>query len=119
MLNDEEQSAWANSVKVIFPNQGKNGTTSRGTHMNISGMALTRAAPNKGNAIKLMEFLSSNIAQKMYAEQNHEYPVNPNVEASGLVQSWGSFKHDTLALAEIAKHRAAASKLADETGYDN
>ena len=119
MLNDEEQSAWANSVNVIFPNQNADGIKGRGAHMNISGMALTKAAPNKGNAVKLMEFLSSNVAQKMYAEQNHEYPVNPKVEASGLVQSWGSFKHDTLPLAEIAKHRAAASKLVDETGYDN
>ena len=115
MLNDEkgEQQAWAESVNIIFPNQ-----EDRGTHMNISGIALTKAAPNKENAIKLMEFLSSDEAQKIYAEVNYEYPVNPNVEHSELVKSWGEFKPDDLALAEIAGFRAQASKLADKVGYD-
>jgi len=118
MLNNEEEAAWANAVNIVFPNQALDGQADRGTHMNISGMALTKAAPNKDNAIKVMEFLASDIAQKMYAEQNHEYPVNPNVEPSGLVQSWGTFEHDTLPLAEIAKHRATASKLVDSVDYD-
>ncbi len=113
MLTDEEQSAWANSVRIVFPNQDD-----RGTHMNISGMSLTKSAPNKDNAIKLMEFLSGDLAQRMYAEQNHEYPVNPEVSASGLVQSWGEFSYDTLPLAEIAKHRVAASKLVDKVDFD-
>lgn len=114
MLADEEQTAWADSVNLVFPNQAD-----RGTHMNISGVALTRAAPNKSNAIKLMEYLSSADAQKYYAEVNHEYPVNKTVEASELVQSWGDFTYDTLPLADIAKNRTAASKLADEVNYDN
>ena len=115
MLNDEkgEQQAWAESVNVIFPNQAD-----RGTHMNISGIALTNAAPNKDNAIKLMEFLSSDDAQKIYAEVNYEYPVNPNVEQSELVQSWGAFKPDDLSLEKIAGFRSDASKLADTVGYD-
>lgn len=114
MLADEEQTVWANSVNLIFPNQAD-----RGTHMNISGVALTRSAPNKDNAIKLMEFLSSATAQSMYAEVNHEYPVNQSVEASKLVQSWGSFSYDKLPLAKIAEQRNSASKLADEVNYDN
>ena len=113
MMNDEEQSAWVDSVRIVFPNQD-----SYGTHMNISGMSLTKSAPNKENAIKLMEFLSSDIAQRMYAEQNHEYPVNPDVTPSGLVQSWGDFEYDTLPLSEIAKHRVDASKMADRVDYD-
>ncbi len=113
MLSDEEQSAWANAVNIIFPNQND-----RGTHMNIAGMALTAAAPNKENAIKLMEFLTSDQAQSMYAELNHEYPVNPAVEWSELVSSWGTFKPDNLPLVEIAKHRATASKMVDEIGYE-
>lgn len=113
MMTNEEQAPWADSVRIIFPNQ-----QDRGTHMNIAGMALTASAPNKENAIKLMEFLAGDIAQKMYAEQNFEYPVNPNVAWSGLVESWGKFKYDPLPLADIAKHRATASKLADEIGYD-
>jgi len=114
MLADEEQKVWANSINLVFPNQ-----EDRGTHMNISGVALTHSAPNKENAIKLMEYLSSAQAQQYYAEVNHEYPVNKKVKASELVQSWGEFIYDTLPLADIAKHRNAASKLADEVNYDN
>ena len=113
MMSDEEQSAWADSVRIVFPNQDD-----RGTHMNISGMSLTRSAPNKENAIKLMEFLSGDLAQRMYAEQNHEYPVNKDIAPSGLVQSWGDFEYDPLPLSEIAKHRVTATKLVDKVGYD-
>lgn len=113
MVNDEEQSPWASAVDIVFPNQ--NGV---GTHMNISGVALTKGAPNKDNAIKLMEFLSQDLAQSMYAEQNHEYPTNPAVPASGLVRSWGEFKKDTLPLDQIAAVRAQASKMVDVVGYD-
>ena len=86
--------------------------------MNISGMSLTSSAPNKENAIKLMEFLASDLAQQMYAEQNHEYPVKQDVSASGLVKSWGEFKYDVLPLAEIAKYRVNATKMVDKVGYD-
>jgi len=113
MASDEEQSEWANSVDIVFPNQGD-----RGTHMNISGMALTRHSPNKDSAIKLMEFLSANLAQSMYADQNYEYPVNPEVSPSGLLRSWGEFKYDPLPLSDIAIHRSTAIKLADEVNYD-
>lgn len=115
MLNDEqgEQQAWADAVNIIFPNQ-----SDRGTHMNISGIALTNSAPNKQNAIRFMEFLSGDEAQRIYAEINYEYPVNPNVEQSELVKSWGEFKPDDLSLAKIASFRAEASKLADIVGYD-
>lgn len=113
MLNDKEQVAWANSVHLTFPNQGN-----RGTHVNISGVALTKHAPNKANAIKLMEFLTQDFAQGLYAEQNFEYPVNKNVEPSHLVKSWGSFKSDALPLADIANLRKTAAKLVDEVAFD-
>ncbi len=113
MIENEEQRPWAEAVHITFPNQ-----QDRGTHVNISGMALTKSAPNKDNAIKLMEFLSGKLAQKIYAEQNYEYPVNPTVEPSGLVQSWGSFKADTLTLSKISELRKAAAKLVDKIGFD-
>ena len=113
MLNNKDQIAWANSVHLTFPNQGN-----RGTHVNISGMALTKFAPNQDNAVKLMEFLTEDFAQGMYAEQNFEYPVNKNVEPSELVKSWGSFKSDTLPLADIANLRKRAAKMVDEVAFD-
>jgi len=63
-----------------------------------------------------MEFLASDLAQSMYAEQNHEYPVNPEVLASGLVRSWGEFEVDALPLSDIVKHRVTASKMVDPCG---
>jgi len=114
MLSDPEQTEWANSVNLVFPNQDD-----RGTHMNISGVIMSKSASNKQNAIKLMEFLSSEKAQQLYADVNHEYPVNQGVAASDLVQSWGEFKYDSLPLSEIATHRNRASQLVDEVGYDN
>ncbi len=113
MLTDENQIEWARSAKILFPNQ-----ENRGAHVNISGVALTKAAPNKANAIKLMEFLSNELAQRMYSEQNFEYPVKPGVKASGLVSSWGEFTADTISLDEIAKHREQAVKLVDKVDYD-
>lgn len=113
MLKDKEQVAWANAVHLTFPNQAN-----RGTHVNISGMALTKHAPNKDNAIKLMEFLTEEYAQSLYAEQNYEYPVNEKVKPSELVRSWGEFKSDEIALAEIAKLRKRAAQIVDEIGFD-
>ncbi len=113
MLADEKQSQWADAVRIVFPNQND-----RGTHVNISGMALTTSAPNRDNAIRLMEFLSGDLAQQMYAEQNNEYPVNPDVPWSGLLKSWGEFEADDLPLATIAEHRGEAIRMVDRVGYD-
>ncbi|MFT6908253.1 MAG: iron(III) transport system substrate-binding protein [Oleiphilaceae bacterium] len=114
MLMDKEQKQWADSVFITFPNQ-----ENRGTHVNISGMAMAKYAPNKANAEKLMTFLSEKIAQEMYAEQNFEYPVNPSVKPSELVQAWGKFKPDTLPLVEVAKLRKQAAQLVDEVAFDD
>ncbi|AJD51873.1 iron(III) transport system substrate-binding protein [Thalassospira xiamenensis M-5 = DSM 17429] len=113
MLDDPEQRAWAESVNIIFPNQND-----RGMSMNISGMTLIKGAPNKENAVKLMEFLSGDEAQKIYAEVNYEYPVKPGVEWSDYVKSWGTFKADELPLSEIARLRTDAVRMIDEVGYN-
>ena len=113
MLKDEKQKVWADAVYINFPNQ-KN----RGAHVNISGMAMAKYAPNKANALALMNFLVSAPAQKMYAETNMEYPVRPGVKPSKLVASWGQFKADNLSLEVIAKQRKAALILLDKAQFD-
>ncbi|MBI3992881.1 MAG: Fe(3+) ABC transporter substrate-binding protein [Candidatus Lambdaproteobacteria bacterium] len=112
MLEDAEQRAWAEAVYLYFPNQG-----GRGAHVNVSGAGITRSAPHKANAVKLLEFLSSALAQQLYAEHNFEYPVNPDVPWSPLVASWGRFKPDTLPLVEIATHREAALRMFDRVNF--
>jgi iron(III) transport system substrate-binding protein len=109
-----EQKEWGKAIKPLFPN-----ASDRGSHVNISGMALAKHAPNKANAIKLMEFLASDEAQKIYATANNEYPVNPKVPPSEVVQSWGKLKPDPLPLENIAKYRKKASELVDKVQFDS
>ncbi len=113
MLADPEQAPAAEAVNVLFPVfEGD------GTHVNISGMAMTKAAPNREVALKFMEWLTTDTAQKIYAETNNEYPVKPGVERSALVASWGDFTPDSKTLAEIASLRPAALKLVETVDFD-
>jgi iron(III) transport system substrate-binding protein len=110
---EPEQQEWADAIKVIFPD-----VEERGSHVNISGMALAKNSPNRENAIKLMEFLAGDEAQRIYAEANHEYPVKEGVPVSDVVASFGKLKADTLPLAEIAHNRKKASELVDKVAFD-
>lgn len=114
MLADPEQAAWAGAVNVVFPSFADGGT-----HMNLSGMAMTKAAPNKAAALKLMEWLSGDAAQKIYAETNYEYPVKAGVARSELVASWGEFTPDSKPLTDIAALRPAALRLIETVDFDN
>lgn len=111
---EPEQKDWAAAIKVLFPNND-----GRGTHVNISGMALAAHAPNRENALKLMRFLASEEAQAIYAEQVFEYPVKPGVKVSDIVASWGEVHPDSLPLSEIAGHRKTASEIVDKVGFDD
>ncbi len=113
MLADPEQAPAAETVTIVFPTF-ENG----GTHLNISGVAMTRSAPNKENALKFMEWLTSDEAQKIYAETNYEFPVKPGVERSELVKGWGEFTPDTTPLSDIAAARAAALKIMETVNFD-
>lgn len=113
MLADDEQVQWADAVRPVFP-EFQDG----GTHVNISGVAMTAAAPNKYNALKLLEFLASPVAQEIYAEANYEYPVAPGSEPAELVKSWGDFTADDLNMMTLAGHRATALRLVEEVNFD-
>ncbi|MFN3607391.1 MAG: extracellular solute-binding protein, partial [Cypionkella sp.] len=114
MLADPEQQPWADAVNIVFPTF-ENG----GTHLNISGVAMTKAAPNKAAALQLMEWLSGDAAQQIYAETNNEYPVKPSVARSALVASWGEFTPDTKALSDLAALRPDALRLIETVDFDN
>ncbi|MEJ5217019.1 Fe(3+) ABC transporter substrate-binding protein [Cognatishimia sp. D5M38] len=113
MLSDDEQKAWADSVNIVFPT-----FEDAGTHVNISGVAMTKASPNPENALKLMEFLTSPKAQEIYATANFEYPIAAGTSADPLVQGWGSFDADTVNLMTLAGNRADAIKLIESVDFD-
>ncbi|MCK5725370.1 MAG: Fe(3+) ABC transporter substrate-binding protein [Thiotrichaceae bacterium] len=115
MLNakkDPQQQKFAEAMAIFWPNQ-----LGRGTHVNVSGIAVTKAAKNKNNAIKLIEFLVSPKSQQWYAESNHEYPVITDVEWSEDLKSWGKFKTDTLNLSKLGELNTEAVKLMDRAGW--
>lgn len=109
-----EDKAAAEKLAIFWPDQGEQG---RGTHINVSGAAVTKSAKNKYNAVKLLEFLVTDEAQAWYAEHNQEYPVKTKVPASSLLKSWGDFKADSLNLSELGKHNADAVKIMDTVGW--
>jgi iron(III) transport system substrate-binding protein len=115
MLNREpDKKAWAEATKVILP-QFKDG----GTHVNLSGVVLTKHAPNKENAIKLVEWLVGDTAQHLYADINNEYPVRAGIKPNATIASYGELKPDTLPIASVADNKKKASILVDKIGFDN
>ena len=99
-------------IGVFFPNQ-----SGRGTHVNISGIAMTKSSKNQENAVKLMEFLVSPKAQTIFANANYEYPVNQAVKPSKLLQSWGDFKEDKTPLYKFGQYNAKAVKIFNEVNW--
>lgn len=110
--SDPEEVKVAQQLGVFFPNQD---TT--GTHINVSGAGLTKSARNKENAIKLMEFLSSEKAQKQFSEANFEYPANSAVEPSEILKSWGTFKAQDINLTELGMNNKKAVQIFDQVGW--
>ena len=108
-----EQEKWGAAIKVILPTFAKGGT-----HVNVSGAAVARNSPNRAAAIRFLEYLVSDQAQKIYAEANYEYPVKPGAAVHPIIAALGPLKVDGLSLTDIARHRATASKLIDKVGFD-
>ena len=122
MLENPKQRGWANAAGIFFPNQND-----RGAHINLSGGGITKSSKNQENATRLLEFLTSDLAQLMYAQVNHEYPLKAGVGLSGIVSSFGdeqssvkkgAFKRDDVSLATVGKNRTEAIKIMNEVGYE-
>jgi iron(III) transport system substrate-binding protein len=109
-----DQQKWAEAIKVLMPTFEKGGT-----HVNISGASVAKNAPNKANAVKLLEFLVSNDAQALYARANYEYPVRSGASVDPIIAELGKLNTDQIDLRAVAKARKQASDLADKVGFDN
>jgi iron(III) transport system substrate-binding protein len=114
---DEAEVAAAQKVKIFWPNQDGPDHNGRGTHVNISGAAITASSKNKMAAITLIEFLVSDTAQQWYAEKNLEYPIKPGIQPSKILQSWGEFKADALSLHQLGEHNAEAVMIMDRAKW--
>ena len=111
---DPEQRKWAESVRLVFPNQAEG---DRGAHVNISGGGVAKFSKNKEEAQKLLEFLTSEKAQKLYGEINFEYPANLKIEPSEELKNWGNFREDTLPIIKIAELAPESQKIIDRVGW--
>ena len=110
--NDKNQKLAANAVNLFWPNQ-----EDRGTHINISGAGVTKAAKNVESAESLIAFLAADESQKWYAEQNNEFPVRQSVPVSKVLQSWGPFVADKLNVTELGRNNAKAIMAMDRAGW--
>jgi iron(III) transport system substrate-binding protein len=116
LMNDKEEQRkpWAEATKVILPSfQGG------GTHVNVSGVALIKTAPNKTNAMKFIEWMVGPTAQQMHAKVTYEYPMRAGVPINKTIASYGELTRDPMPLAQIAANRKKASAMVDKVGFDN
>jgi iron(III) transport system substrate-binding protein len=115
MLNQEpDKKAWAEATKVILP-KFQDG----GTHVNLSGVVLIKHAPNKANAMKLIEWMVSDTAQRLYADLNYEYPIRPGIPVNPTIASYGELNPDSIPISAIAENKKKAANLVDKVGFDN
>jgi len=111
---DPKQREWTKNLKLVFLNQENQ---DRGSHINISGGGVVKYSKNKKEAIMFLEFLTNEKAQKLYGEINFEYPVNPEIEPTEELRSWGTFREDQLPIINIAKTAPIAQKIIDRSGW--
>jgi iron(III) transport system substrate-binding protein len=116
LMHDKEadKKAWADATKVILPT-----FRDGGTHVNLSGVVLAKHAPNKANAIKLIEWLTGEHAQHLYADMNYEYPLRAGVPVNGTIAAYGALHADAIPLVEVANKKKTAANLVDKVGFDN
>ena len=107
-----EASEVAEQVGIFFPNQD-----GRGAHVNIGGAGVVATAPNRGNAIRFIEFLSTPEAQELFAKGNFEYPVVAGVAVAEVVAGFGEFTEDSLNVAALGENNAEAVRIMDRVGW--
>jgi iron(III) transport system substrate-binding protein len=100
-------------VGIVWPNQ-----TTTGAHINVSGGGVLKTAPNKAAAIKFMEYLASDEAQRYFADGNNEWPAVASVKvANPALESLGKFKADNLPVKNLAMYQTKAQMIFDRAGF--
>jgi iron(III) transport system substrate-binding protein len=112
LLKSAEDAAIGEELDIAFPNQD-----GRGVHANISGAGVVATAPNPDNAVKFLEYLTSDQAQIYFADGNHEFPVVKGVKLDPILAGWGDIKTDDVNAAKYGEHNAEAVKLMDRVGW--
>ena len=110
--DDPAKQSIFDKIGVFFPNQD-----GRGTHVNISGAGVVKSAPNKDNAIKFLEYLSSDAAQVFFAQGNNEYPVVKDIPVDAVVGGFGTFDADDLNVNLLGENQAEAVRIMDRAGW--
>jgi iron(III) transport system substrate-binding protein len=106
------ERATAEKIGLFWPNQGD-----RGTHVNVSTGAVATHAPNRDNAVRFLEYLAGDDAQRVYAEVVQEFPIRPGIAPSSVVAQLGRFKADALPLRALTLHNAEAVRIFDRVGW--
>lgn len=109
-----DQQKWGAAITTLLPK-----FAGGGTHINVSGAAVARNAPNRAQAVALLEFMLTDEAQAAYASLNYEYPVKPSAQVDKLIAELGKLEPDATPLPEVAANRRKASMLVDKVAFDN
>jgi iron(III) transport system substrate-binding protein len=109
---DPEEVKVAKALGVFFPNQ-----STSGTHLNVSGVGLSKYSKNKDNAVKLIEYLTGTEAQSMVSKENFEFPVNPKADKPELLTSWGNFSTQQIDFAKLGDYNRKAIEIFNKVGW--
>jgi iron(III) transport system substrate-binding protein len=108
-----EDRAVAEKVGVVFPNQA-----SWGTHVNVSGAGVLRHAPHREAAIRFLEYLAGDEAQRYFADGNNEWPAVPGVKTENpALAAFGDFRRDALNVAVLGRNQPESQKIFDRVGW--
>lgn len=110
--DDSADQDVASRVEIFFPNQ-----SDRGAHVNISGAGVVASAPNRQNAVRFIEFLTTPQAQEIFARGNNEFPVVEGVPASDVARDFGEFKADGVSVAAYGENNPEAVRIMDRAGW--
>lgn len=110
--NDLTELEAAKKLGIVFPNQ-----QTTGTHVNISGIALARHAPNKENALKFIEFVTGKEGQTMLTQGSYEFPVNAEADMPELLRSWQGFKRQPVEIANLGQYHEQAKEIFQSVGW--